>query len=127
MLSRAVWTVVLALIAWIPSGRGDAWASRGNRVDRAILSISALEVAAESPARIASTTDGRLDPAAAKRPEPSRTLTPSADAPDICSWSVAANARTNVRREHFPWRAFRCKRLSFPHDATAPPSYSSQS
>src|SRR5690348_12168451 len=90
MLSRAVWTVVLALIAWIPSGRGDAWASRGNRVDRAILSISALEVAAESPARIASALDGRLDPAPAKRPEASRTLIPTAEAPGICSSSGAA-------------------------------------
>src|SRR5690242_13380638 len=106
MLSRAVWTVVLALVAWIPSGRGGAWTVRGDRADRVIHSVSALEIAAESPARIASAVDAQINSASSKRPEPSRTLLPLAEAPSIFFWSLAAGGQAGIRRDRLASRAF---------------------
>lgn len=121
MLSRALWTVVLALLAWIPVGRGNAWAMRGSFDDRVIVAISALDIAGESPARITAFAD-RITFGSLKSPEPSRTIVPVNDAARRDSSVAAVRRPAGTPRQRGAWRAFREKRLSFPHDATAPPS-----
>lgn len=122
MLSRAVWTVVLALLAWIPVGRGNAWSMRGSLDDRAIVAISALDVAGESPARIASAADVRITRTSSRRPEAPRTIVDAVDAVRRPSARAALRGASELRQQRRLWRAFREKRLSFPHDAIAPPS-----
>ncbi len=120
MFPRTLWTVILTLLAWIPFGRGSTWAVCGSLGDRAIASV--LEAAADSPTRIARTVDLGIELGAPKRPEPARTFLPLVATPREDSRSVAPVDGGGTRPERLPWRIFREKRLSFPHDAIAPPT-----
>ena len=121
MFSRALWAVLLSLLAWIPVGRGQAWAARGDTRDRALLSVSALDIAAESPARAASGRAARFVLATEKKPESARHVAPTitADAP----WSALSSSREPETAPQRPnrRRGFKADHLRFPHDAIAPP------
>jgi hypothetical protein len=51
MRPRVLGSVLLALLAWIPAQRGRTWALRGTAQERIAVSVSALDVATDSPAR----------------------------------------------------------------------------
>ena len=122
MLARALWTSLLALLAWIPIGRLESRALHRERGERVLFAISALDVAKDSPSRAA---EQRIVPrqlAAARKPPTPRSLPPhTADAfrvetPTTVVWEP------RPRPEPTGWRGFQSQRLIVPHDATAPPS-----
>jgi hypothetical protein len=116
--SRALSSLLLALLAWIPLGRGQAWTSRGDLRDRALFAATALDLAS-SPARAAHGTSAR-DLTPPRKPSTPPATTPVADAEHV---------RAHVQRAWWPtvderpanWRGFLDARLSAPHDAIAPP------
>jgi len=110
---------LLALLAWIPLGRGQARPLRGDLRDRALFAVSALDLAT-SPARAASGMSARAALAPSRRPATPPITVPVVDAERVWAhvqrtwWPAAADRPAN-------WRGFREPRLAAPHDATAPP------
>ncbi|MFL5616711.1 MAG: hypothetical protein ACJ796_23810 [Gemmatimonadaceae bacterium] len=118
MVARGFWSIVLALFAWLPLGREQV-AYHAQRSERSVFAASALDVAAESAVR------GRMSTAALlpfqAGPRPSRGVVPPllairASRPRVDA-VLGAQKRAAAAR---PWSA-RAKRLTIPHDATAPP------
>src|SRR5690349_20279366 len=54
MLMRSLCTGLLALLAWLPVGHAQSRLLRGNPHEPALAATSALDVAADSPARAGS-------------------------------------------------------------------------
>src|SRR5690242_17598032 len=71
MMSRALWTALLTLIAWIPFGHAE---SRALRSDRSLYALSALDVASDSPARIGQRSDLLRNVIRDRAPTPPRVL-----------------------------------------------------
>ena len=120
MLSRALWTGVLALLAWIPLGRVQSPLLGTERGDRALFSISALDVATDPPARVGEAHSVRRQLAPARRALP-WVIVPT-HALDVEETSTARDAgRVAESPSVSGWRGFQRRRLIFPYDATAPP------
>lgn len=118
MTARVLSSFLLVLLAWIPLGRGQAWTARADLGDRALFSVSALDLAS-SPARVTQGTTAReLTPP--RNPTTPPATTPVADAEHV---------QAHVQRAWWPatddrpanWRGFIEARLTAPHDAIAPP------
>src|SRR4051794_32804381 len=119
MLTRVLGSALLALLAWLPAERGRTWALRGTARERIAVSVSALDVATDSPARAQrlETLPLRLAPQRKTPPAPTASCGVGAveigPAPSRVLQSLASRG-TEVR-------GIRAKRLTIPHDATAPP------
>lgn len=118
MVARGFWTLVLALLAWLPLGR-EQMARRAQRGERSLFAASALDVASESAVRGRTSTTSLL--ALPPRPTPARGIVPAPLAIGASrvamEVALAAHGRAAIAP---PWRP-RAKRLTIPHDATAPP------
>jgi len=118
MFSRAIWTGLLTLLAWIPFGHAE---SRALWNDRSLYAQFALDVAGDSPARIGHRVDFSRELTPDRRPTPSRvvpTRDGETDFPHASrqpTWQPAATLTPSG------WRGFQEARLILPHDATAPP------
>src|ERR1051325_378417 len=93
---RVLSFLLLALLAWIPLGRGQAWTSRGNVRDRALFAVSALDLAA-SPARASSGTRARAELVPSPTPATPPLAVPVVDAERVWAhvqrtwWPAAAD------------------------------------
>ena len=121
MLPRSLCTALLALLAWLPLGHAQSLALRGNPREPALAATSALDIAADSPARIGTEENFSV------RTLPFRRLDKAyggdggflADAVFLADVSTT---RPNLGRvTGRDVSSARAKRLTIPHDATAPP------
>ena len=121
MISRALTTALLALLAWIPFGQAQARAGRAAYGESALSAASALDVAADSPSHVSERTTFRRDSAPPAKQRQPRIVTDGG----ICRGEKGpgASARSsNTRERERQWRGFPRRRLIVPHDATAPPT-----
>lgn len=118
MVARGFWTLVLALFAWLPLGREQV-AYHAQRGERSLFAVSALDVATESAVRGRTSTTALLVFSAG--PQPSRGIVPPPLAMGASRPRVEVVLATHERAPSArPWGA-RARRLTIPHDATAPP------
>jgi hypothetical protein len=122
MLMRSLCTGLLALLAWLPVGYAQSRVLRGNPREPALAATSALDVAADSPSRVGSTNNVGPRTLPPRHPGKVRAGDDGAGAVESV-FGLDANAmRPNTGR---PSRRqpllLRAKRLTIPHDATAPP------
>lgn len=118
MLSRAIWTALLTLLAWIPFGHAE---SRVVRSDRSLYALSALDVASDSPARIGQRNDLPRELTADRRPTAPRVVPTRESGSDVLLPSPRTAWQPAETRTPSGWRGFLEPRLILPHDATAPP------
>jgi hypothetical protein len=122
MLPRALWTAVLALLAWLPVGRGQSRAVHVDLQERALFAVSALDVATDPPSRFG---ELRVVATQAARPGNARRLSePGKDGPHSLAHVGSTRAptwRPSPSPRPTGWRGYRDERLIQPHDATAPP------
>lgn len=120
MLTRALWTSLLALLAWLPFGRGQAVLARGERGTRVIVASYVFDGDVDAPGRV-------VRPAwAAPHASAQRRATPPDGLPTVASLGgrrPASSPRAHARQIVAAWRGFRAKCLIVPHDATAPPGF----
>ena len=121
MFARALWTGLLALLAWLPIGRVESRAFRAEQPHRTLFAVSAIDLA-DSPARISDGASTSRELAPDRRPTTPRALPRAGAAADRGTtyateiWRPADNPRPTG------WRGFLDRRLILPHDATAPPA-----
>ncbi|HKW09542.1 MAG TPA: hypothetical protein VJO33_04130 [Gemmatimonadaceae bacterium] len=118
MLSRALWTGLLALLAWIPIGRATVHAER---TERALFVVSALDIATDSPARVGDRHDLPRQITTDRKPPTPRTLPRQDSDAEEPSSHVRSSSRSAADSQQSGWRGHQAKRLIAPHDATAPP------
>jgi hypothetical protein len=121
MFSRALWTGLLALLAWIPIGRAQSRDVRVDRGERTLFVVSALDVATDSPARVGEPRGLPRQLTSDRRPPTPRALPRVTDEAEQSASSRASTWRRAAAPTPSGWRGFQEKRLILPHDATAPP------
>jgi hypothetical protein len=124
MLSRALWTGLLALLAWVPIWRGQSALLRVERGERALFAVSALDVANDQPSRVG---EGSSLPrlVSTRKPPTWRGLPTSAVDVELLGQPSDIRERRAAVPMPNDWRGFLPRRLVAPHDATAPPSLQS--
>ena len=118
MLSRAIWTGLLTLLAWIPFGHAG---SRAVGSDRSLYAVSALDVASDSPARIGQRNGLPSELTADRRPTTPQVVPTHDGGTDVPLPSRRTAWRPAETLTPSGWRGFQEARLILPHDATAPP------
>ncbi|HKW50021.1 MAG TPA: hypothetical protein VJN70_21355 [Gemmatimonadaceae bacterium] len=118
MISRALWTGLLTLLAWIPFQQAGSHTSGS---DRSLYAVSALDVASNSPARVGQRTDLPRELTADRRPPTPRVVPPHDNETDVLLPSRRPQWRPAQTLRPSGWRGFQEARLILPHDATAPP------
>ena len=118
MLSRAIWTGLLALLAWLPIGHAE---SRAVRSERLLYAQSALDIATDTPARVAHRADLPQEITIDRRPAPPRVVPPHGTETALEHPSPRTTWRPADTLTPSGWRGFVDARLILPHDATAPP------
>jgi hypothetical protein len=120
MLTRALWTSLIALLAWLPLGRGQALSARANGGERTAAASVAFENAIDPPARVVRPVLAQHQLGADRKapaPHGLATIVDAANPLGRGGMPSAAASRHVIAR----WRGFQTKRLVVPHDATAPP------
>src|SRR5438477_3898220 len=121
MLSRALSTALLGLLAWFPLGRAPTARFVAERSERALLAVSVLDVATAPASRVGEVHSQLRELTQARRAPRWRAVPmPTAGAERAPIAAAAAWCPASVRGPT-GWRGFREQQLTFPHDATAPP------
>jgi hypothetical protein len=121
MLLRSLWTGLFALLAWMPIGHIQSRALDADGADRALFAVSALDVAVDSPARIAPSQTLPRVLAPDRRPPAPHGLYRLSDAEGRAGSTISLVRPPAKDAQPTGWRGFRPKRLILPHDANAPP------
>ena len=121
MLARALWTLLIGLLAWIPLGRESAARLGSESGERSLLRISALDLAADPSSRVGEAHNLPRQLASVRRAPAWRALPTQAPGVEPPSTVRALGWRASNVPTPTSWRGFQAPRLTFPHDATAPP------
>src|SRR3954466_2031204 len=125
MLMRSLCTGLLALLAWHPVGYAQSRVLRGNPREPALAATSALDVAADSPSRVGSANN--VGPRTLPPRHPGKVRAgDGAAAVEAVFGQEATAVRPNTGRAMRGQPLLpRERRLTIPHDATAPPRHQS--
>ena len=121
MLLRSLCTGLLALLAWLPVGHAQSWALRGNPREPALAATSALDIAADSPSRIGSADTFGVRTLPPRRPDRGYGGGGGFIADAVVLGSASTTRPSVGRVVRGDVSSGRAKRLTIPHDATAPP------
>jgi hypothetical protein len=123
MLTGVLSTGLLALLAWIPAARSQASVQRAELRDRVVSAATVFGGPADSPLRALSPTTARVWVAPHRRsaaPQGGNSRNNDGVQPARAAASGATHSFA-ARRDLAHCSGYREKRLTIPHDATAPP------